>query len=256
MNRFTAPLLTGVAALLVSVPAVAQRPANGNDVLGLMRNKYKDWYQTLEFRQTTTLFRGDSSRQETWYETLQYLPGSGAHLRIDSGNPKEGNGTVSTWDSTWSMRAGHLASASANGNPFLGLIENVYLQPPATTAHQLEPLQFDMSRVTDGSWESRPVWIVGAASTADSMLPQFWVDKERLVVVRMLISTGPNRPPLDIQLSNYVETGGGWLATKVSMFSNKKPRQLEEYFDWKTRMPVDRKLFDPATWGSGEHWVK
>ena len=35
-----------------------------------------------------------------------------------------------------------------------------------------------------------------------------------------------------------------WNGTKVSMFVDGKPRQIEEYYDWKTRHSIDPKLFE------------
>ena len=38
--------------------------------------------------------------------------------------------------------------------------------------------------------------------------------------------------------------GGGWLATHISMFSSGKPRQLEDYYDWKSGIPIDPAVFE------------
>jgi hypothetical protein len=236
--------------------AQAGRPTTGTEVLERMHDKYaKKWYPTLTFTQKTTLRGSDGAMTEqTWYESLQWQPG-GARLRIDVGNLADGNGSMSSADSTWMVRAGKLTRTDSTGNPFIPLIENVYLQPAAITLKQLEPLQFDMSRVVDVTWEGRSAWAVGATSASDTTSPQFWIDTDRLVLVRMLLRFAPTRPPFDIHLDNYVETGGGWLATKVSMFSGGVPRQTEEYSGWKTRVKLDSKLFDPATWTTAVHWA-
>ncbi|HEY4320218.1 MAG TPA: hypothetical protein VGM77_03480 [Gemmatimonadales bacterium] len=252
MRRLT---LAGCALLIAATALGAQTPTSGIAVLDLMRKHYAGkWYETLAFNQTTTIFRGDSSTKQTWHESLQYFPTRGALLRIDNGDPALGNGTLSSWDSTWSVRGGKPGRISGSGNPFIALIENVYLQPADVTVHQLEPLHFDMTQVTSGAVDGRAAWIVGVSNAADSVTPQFWIDKERLVVVRFLVQFAPTGPPLDVHLGKYVATGGGWLATQVHMYQGGKPRQFEDYYDWQTRMKLDPGLFDPATWTSAKHW--
>ena len=246
-------LLAGATTL----PAQAGRPMSGADVLARMHDRYAGkWYPTLTFTQKTTRRGRDGAMtDETWYESIQFVPGTGAWLRIDTGEPTAGNGVLYTADSSWTMRAGKLAASDNNGNPFLPLIENVYLQPVATTVRQLEPLKIDMSRVADVSYDGRPAWAVGAASPTDSVSPQFWIDKERLVAVRAILSFAANRPPFDIHLDKYVATGGGWLATRVTMLAGGVPRQIEEYTGWKTNVKLDRKMFDPVTWSTAKHWT-
>lgn len=248
---------TLACACATTLSAQGAKPATGMEVLARMHDRYaRKWYPTLTFTQKTTRRGRDGNMTEqTWYESLRFEPATGAWLRIDTGEPVDGNGVLYTADSSWTMRAGKLSASDNNGNPFIPLIENVYLQPVAMTAKQLEPLKIDMNRVVDVSYDGRPAWAVGATSVTDTLSPQFWIDKERLVVVRAMLSFAAGRPPFDIHLDNYVETGGGWLATKITMLAGGVPRQIEEYSGWKTNVTLDRKLFDPATWSTARHWA-
>jgi hypothetical protein len=250
----TALACAGAGAL----PAQAARPVRGAEVLARMHDRYAGkWYPSLTFTQKTTRRGRDGNMTEqTWYESIQFERATGAWLRIDTGDPADGNGVLYTADSSWTIRAGKVVGSNNDGNPFIPLIENVYLQPVARTVQQLEPLKIDMSRVVDVSYNGRPAWAVGAQSPADTISPQFWIDQERLVAVRALLSFAPNQPPFDIHLDNYVETGGGWLATKVTMLAGGVPRQIEEYSGWRTHVKLDRRLFDPATWMTATHWKK
>jgi hypothetical protein len=247
-----------VCVTAAAPPAQGAGQMTGVDVLTRMHDRYaRKWYPTLTFTQETTRRgREGNMTEETWYESLQFEPATGAWLRIDTGEPTNGNGVLYTADSSWTIRAGKVTGTNNDGNPFIPLIENVYLQPVAVTMKQLEPLKFDMSRVVNVRYDGRPAWAVGAASDSDTLSPQFWIDKDRLVVVRAMLSFTPNRPPFDIHLDNYVETGGGWLATKVTMLSGGVPRQIEEYSGWKTSVRLDRKLFAAATWSTAVHWKK
>jgi hypothetical protein len=232
-------------------------PRTGADVLEAMRSAYAGkWYHTLTFTQKTTRRGKDGTeRQETWYETLTHTA-AGTKLRIDIGDLSAGNGVVYTPDSSFSVRGGQPQPPTASGNEFLPLIEGVYVQPVAKTVKELDQMKVDMSRVRAATWEGKPVWVVGASSAADTASPQFWVDSDRKLLQRMILSIGEGQPPFDVHLGGYVRAGGGWLATKIEMFQAGVRRQAEEYSGWKVDVPVDAAIFDLSKWSTAPHWAK
>lgn len=254
--------LSRLAALVICVltpPVAAQStPKTGTEVLQRMHDAYAGkWYKTLTFVQKTTIRRRDGTDTViTWHESLRFTDARGTQLRIDTGDLAAGNGVLYTADSSWVVRAGKLVAARPGGNEFLPLIEGVYMQPVARTVKDLDSAKIDMQRVSRANWQGRPVWIVGAASANDTTATQFWVDIERNVVVRMLLSPGGKGPMLDIHLDGYVPLQGGWLATKIVMTEGGQPRQAEEYSDWKANVPLRDELFSVDKWMTAEHWGK
>ena len=252
--------ILGVAALSAALAACGQHPGrtvpitDGRSVLARMREAYDGrWYQTLTFTQSTHFIRRDGTRDSaTWYESVK----GGDRLRIDIGPPSQGNGALYRGDSLISMRNGQVARRIALGNPFLPLIMGVYLQPLDTTVRQVTGFGFTLDHVREATWEGRPAWVVGGTSDADTLAPQFWVDRERLVLLRMKVGIGaPNTPLADISLGGYVETGGGWLATRVTINNNGQV-QTEDYHDWRPNVPLSDALFDPAQWTTAPHWAR
>lgn len=252
--------ITGAIALALLVAAghanAQGTPRPGEAVLQRMHDAYAGkWYHTLRFVQKTTQHRPDGSTViATWYESLRHTA-AGVQLRIDIGDPANGNGILYTADSSWRFRGGKLAGASADGNEFLPVIEGVYVQPLSRTIADLAQSKLDLSRVTHSTWEGRPATIIGVASTADSTSPQLWVDDERNVAVRMIIPGAANRPPFDVRLTDYVPVGGGWLATKVILSIGGVPAQVEDYADWKVDVDLPDALFSPAAWIPARHWA-
>ena len=259
MRRILA--ISSAFALTAGTAGTAARaqtsPANAEAVFQRMHDAYAgQWYATLTFRQKTTQWRPDGQQHVSgWYESLRYAAPRGAQLRIDIGEPSEGNGVLYTADSTYVVRHGALTASQAGGNEFLPLIEGVYMQPVARTMAELAGTHVDFARVAGGMWENRPVWIIGVASPSDSTVPQIWIDTARKVVVRMFLQPAPSAPVLDIHLGKYEPLGHGWLATKVEMYAGGKPRQFEEYTDWKADVGLSAALFDPATWKTAPHWA-
>lgn len=244
---------------IASLNAAAQQPPkSGGELLQRMHDAYAGkWYRTLTFRQQTTQWRPDGTQNVSgWLESLRYAPEVGTQLRIDIGDLAAGNGVLYTADSTWIVRGGKVTATRPQGNEFLPLIEGVYLQPVDRTLRELAGTGVDFAKVGAARWENRPVWIVGASSSADSTSPQFWVDAERNVVVRMILVPAPNTPVMDIRLDKYVPLGGGWLATRIEMYVAGKPRQFEEYSAWRAGQELATTLFDVQHWTDAPHWGK
>ncbi|HEY2850614.1 MAG TPA: hypothetical protein VGI97_12100 [Gemmatimonadaceae bacterium] len=229
------------AALL----AQADTPHTGREVLERMHAAYDgQWYRTLSFAQKTVRFTAAGERRaQSWHEYLRWTPERGTELRIDIGDASAGNNIRYTADSSWRYSAGKLAGHDANGNAFLPLIEGVYVQPVERTIADLASTHVDLSKVSTQTWNGRSVWVVGALAASDTLSPQFWVDPDKKILVRMILSFGAGRPPADVRLDDYVIVTGGMLATRVTMLSNGLPLQTEEYADWKTGAAIPDSTF-------------
>lgn len=252
MKRLIPATFAATALLSVATPATltAQDSAlPGVAVLERMRQAYDGkWYNTLTFIQRTIIERPGAKADTTiWYETIL-----GSRLRIDVGSPSAGMGMLYTADSTYVVRGGVLARALPNGNPFLPLIQGVYLQPVAQTAREIAAFGVDLSKATTGTWDGRRVDIVGASSTTDTTSAQFWVDDLNLVV--RVLGTLKGMGNADVRIGGYERLGQAWLGTKVSIIQNGRT-QIEEYSDWKAGMPVSPELFDLTRWMTAPHWA-
>lgn len=239
-----------------STRAVTPTATVGERTLAAMRAAYANsWYHTLTFRQRTTIYPPSGEpRIEQWYESLAQFDGRTV-LRIDRGSPREGNGILYTADSMWVIRNGTLAAQRASGNEFLPLIEGVYVQPVAQTAAELRREGFDLTKGYERSWNGMRVAVIGATTAADSTAAQFWVDRDRNLLVRMVIALTPTQT-FDVRLERYERAGGAWLATHVELFSGGRPAQMEDYSDWHVDPPLSAALFDVNHWTSAPHWAE
>jgi hypothetical protein len=242
-----------VLGAVLPKPATRRDPHDGLGVLERMHAAYAGrWYSSLAFVQRTTLVRAGGTRDTaTWYESLK----GPDLLRIDIGNPGAGRGVIFTAESSFVFREGRLARSGAEGNPFLPLVMGVYLQPVDRTAQGAKHHGFDLAKMCSRTWEGRAVYVVGAAAPADTLSPQFWVDVEKLVVVRMRVPGPGGGSPLDIRLDDYVRVDDGWLGTRVTISREGTPVQLEEYTEWSTDVALPDSLFDRQRWVTGGHWA-
>ena len=203
-------------------------------------------------QKTTRKTKDGRDTIQTWYESA-LLPG---RLRIDVGDPSEGNGVLYTHDSTYQMAGGSLKQSAKGGNPLIPLLFDVYVVPvDQTLADIRNTLKIDLSKVSQSTYDGRPVYIIGAA-LGEEQAPQVWIDTERLIVLRQVFVIGDTALTyVDSQFKQYRPIGNSWIAPECSFYINGKLLQKEQYTDIKADVPLSESLFDPAQWKTAHHWL-
>ena len=239
----------GLALLVALMQAAApERPiTTPRDVLDAMRARYVGkWYRNVTFVQDVTERRPDGSmaRSGAWREWLA-SPGK---LRIEFLPADSGNGALFTNDSQYVFRADTILRARPFIHPLLVLGFDVYAQPVDKTIAALTQRHFDLAVLSEATWENRPVWVVGAKA-GDLHTRQFWVDKERLVFVRLLepAPQDTTKTP-ETRFSKYYALAGGWMSPEVEFLLDGQRVFFEEYRDIKANVAMPAALWDPRQW--------
>jgi hypothetical protein len=90
--------------------------------------------------------------------------------------------------------------------------------------------------------------VVGAAP-GDTRARQFWIDRDRLVFVRLIEpSRRDTTKTAEIRFNRYYAVGDAWLSPEVEFLIDGARDFLEEYTEIKTGVPVDEAVFDPGKW--------
>ena len=252
-SHFLIPFLLGLFLAACSPGEKAtQNLENPADVLAAMKAKYHgSWYETLTFVQTSIEYKPDgASDTTTWYEAMA-LPGK---LRIDIGGPNTGDALIFRNDSIYVYNGGNLISSRVTYHPLLLLGFDAYFLETEDLMARLDSINFDLTVMHESTWQERPVYVIGA-SEGDSLASQFWIDKERLVFVRMIQKVGPTGEVLqEVQFNRYESVGDGWVAPEVLFFTNGKLSFKEIYNDVTAGVEFDARLFSPQNWASAIHW--
>ena len=238
--RWTLPL---VAFALTALPLRAQTPRTGDELISRMHARYDGkWYRSLTFTQRTVR---PGRPDATWYEAA-IIPG---RLRIDVAPIDSANAFMFVGESVYVYRDGKSLPARRDRNLLMTLGFDVYGQPAATTIEQLKEEGIDLSRVRSGTWQGRPVWIVGAAE-GDSLSNQFWVDQERLLFVRLIqqVPRQSGKAILEAQFNQYRPLAGGWIAMNVIARMDGKLLQQEDYSDVRANPPLPDSLYNTQTY--------
>jgi len=242
-----------VAILLTYTCAHAQKIQSGESLLRAMHDRYQaSWYETLTFTQKSTTYNADgTTKVETWYEALQ-IPGK---LRIDIGAPSDNNGYLMVDGKFTAFKAGKITDSGPLVNMLLVLGFDVYRQPAETTAAVIKGEGYDLSKFHEDNFEGQPVYVIGA-DKGDLNSKQFWVEKDRLLFVRLIEPARSDPKKIDdIRFTDYRRLANAWIAARVEVHSEGKLVFSEDYSDIAADPKLDQAVFDSAQFSSS-HWEK
>ena len=242
-----------VCVITLAAQATAQNMSSGEALLRAMHDRYQgNWYQTLTFTQKSITHKPDgTTSSEIWHEAL----GCPGKLRIDIGPLSDNNGIIFADGTVTSFKNGSVAGTRPYVHMLLVLGFDVYCQPAETTIEQVKGQGFDLSKLHEDTWEGQAVYVVGA-DTGDLKSKQFWIDKKRLLFVR-LIEPDPRDPSktADTRFVDYRQMSKGWVAAGVEMYVDGKEVFSEEYSDIQIDVKLSPAVFDPKQFTSA-HWEK
>jgi outer membrane lipoprotein-sorting protein len=246
---------TGMLALamLLAGASKAAEVKSGEALVKAMHDRYAaTWYKSVTFTQKSTTYNSDgTTKVETWYEAL-LLPGK---LRIDIGPQSDGNGYLLVNGNVTIFRGGEIKSNRAQQNMLLVLGFDVYGQSPEATLSICKQEGFDATKFHEDIWEGKPAYVFGAEK-GDLKSKQFWVEKDRMLFVRLLEpdAADPNKSQ-DIRFTDYRALGAGWISARVEVYSDGKKVFTEEYTEIKKDVPLDAAIFDPKQFTT-THWER
>jgi hypothetical protein len=217
---------------------------NGEALVRAMHARYENsWYETTTFTQKSTTYNPDgTTKVATWYEAAS-LPGK---LRIDFGEPSEGNAAILVDNTAYFFQKGQQASTRPYMNMLLVLGFDVYRQSPEATLAELKQEGIDVTKFHEEEWQGEPTYVVGA-DKGDLKSKQFWVEKKRLLFVR-IIEPDQKDPNVaeDTRFTDYRPAGKAFIAARVEVYNDGKLVFTEEYTEIKTGMKLDPATFDPV----------
>lgn len=225
-----------------TVPSKPKAITNSTELVKAMHSRWsKTWYPNFAFDQRAIYYEGDKvTKEEVWQEVYSQ-PGL---LGIRFNGFESGNGVIFREDSVYTFKDNQLQGKAFQVHPLLLLCFDVYFLQPETTVNKLEKIGFDLSKMAEAKWQGRDAYVVGTTDTADNTMPQFWVDKERLYIVRVL--TNPKGTPRDVEINNYQKLQGKWIATEIIFKTDGKTTLREEFFNMRFPKATNKAWFDPA----------
>lgn len=246
--KVAAGLLLAVMFAGSALWAATPRIKNGEQLLTAMHARYEhNWYRTVTFtEQAMTRNPGSTMKTETWWEEL-LLPGK---LRINVGSPTSGNARIFNDGQLTSFQNGKMTSSRPFVHMLLVLGFDVYRQDSKVTIREARDQGFDLNTLHDDAWEGKPVYVVGARK-GDLKSKQFWIEKDRLLFVRLIQpdERDPSKSD-DDRFGDYRRLPVGWISARVDFYVGGVDAFIEKYANIKENVKLDPSLFDPQkfTW--------
>ncbi len=226
--------------LLLAAALLGARAPDGEAVVRAAHARYAGkWPTAYTYVQKTTLPDG---RLESWYHAVQ-LPGL---LRIDVAPDITGRALIYRRDSLYSYGARKMKARSPWPDSFRLLVGDLHVAPPGETIARLRRFGFNLAWTHETTWQGKRVIVVGAKA-GDLVSKQFWLEKDRLILVRLIEPNGADpKRPMDAQVGGYQRAGGGWIERNVQIRLGGQLVQTEEYFDVKSGVRLDQTIFEPG----------
>jgi len=223
--------------------ARSQEIRDGQALSAAMHERYKDsWYDSVVFKEKAITLNPDgTSKTEIWDEALQ-LPGK---LRINKGPSSEGNGFVFVDGTLTTFQKGKASGTRTYVHMLLVLGFDVYRQDTKTTIDQVKGQGFDLTKIHAEKWEGQDAYVVGALK-GDLKSKQFWIEKNRLLFVRLIEPDEHDAARIhDSRFRDYRKLSTGWISPRVEFYTDGKNIFNEDYFDIKTNAKCEPALFEP-----------
>lgn len=258
MRPTRSPVVAGLALLAIVACARAPEPATTptpaarpigtpRALVARMHETWKDkYFRTLVFRQKNTLYRqGGGEETSEWLE-YQQVPG---RLRIEFLPAAPKNGIIFRDNRQYSFSNGRLSQEQPLVHPLLLLSADVYGLPVDTTMAALVAVKIDTTRLHTTTWLGQRAYVVGAAP-GDTTTSQFWVDAERMLLLRLVQknTTAQGRTVVVDYHFTYQDVAGVAIPKVIRFLRDGREYWREEYVDARVNAPLDPALFDPAQW--------
>ena len=254
LSRSIAAVLVMGAAACARTPEPAPPPAprpvdTPRALVARMRETWNGrYFRTMIFRQRNTLYLQSGGEQASEWVEYQSVP---RKLRIEFLPAEPKNGILFRDNRQYSFTNGRLAGEQPLVHPLLLLSADVYALPVDTTMADLASTKIDTTKLHESTWEGRRAYVVGAAA-GDSTTSQFWVDAERLLLLRLIQRT-TNAQGRTFVIENrftYQDVGEVAVPKVITFLRDGRPYWREEYTDVRLNPALDDALFDPAQWAA------
>jgi hypothetical protein len=197
------------------------------------------WYKNFTFYQTTENYKNDSLiKTAIWHEALIYP----SLFRISIGDSANGNAMIVKGDSVYNFSKGKLYRKASNEDDLTFLLGGMYFLPYNIVKQKMIKEGYDLKKACENTFEGKAVYIIGANSVTEKT-SQVWIEKDRLVVLRM-IKYKPDMKE-DAIFADYKKVENGWRENSVVFYINDKLYQKEKYYDCKANTNIDANIFDP-----------
>jgi hypothetical protein len=149
-------------------------------------------------------------------------------------------------DSIYQGRVGRPVARRPYVHPLMVLFTDIASADPAVTVAKVARMGVDLTKTRDDLYMGQPVTVIGAAQ-GDSSSTQFWIEKNRQLVVRVIEKESrPGAGVSDTRVLKHARAGTAWVESEIVFYQGGKLVQRELYNEITTDIPLDDAIFQPV----------
>jgi hypothetical protein len=219
-------------------------PRNGLEVIGAMRRAHPAGVlRSVSFTATIREPRVDTTRVRTATGVVAF-PGK---YRLEYWSSR--SGVVRDRERLAVFESGKRVASSSRVDVAHLLAYDVFAMRTDSMIQWLDIARVRLGRMRRDSWEGRDVLVIGGSSESDTTSTQFWVDEDRLRVLRV-IQPDPRRTRdrLDIRFREFDEVMDVPLPTRIDVYRNGRLAQQHTMTDLTANPSLPSRAFDLQRW--------
>lgn len=192
------------------------------------------WFQNFRFKQHTLRFDTTGVRTDStvWYESVSYP----YNFRIDR-NIEKNIYTIYRNDSMYNFRQDTLFNKLDQAAAHLVFKGGLYFIPLEESLEKLKKYGYETEIFREDSFMNQSAYVIGNDNN------QIWLHAKNFYCMRRIYTT-EDKQTVDVVYDNFKPLGKGFVEQQVTFYVDGKKRLEEFYFDIKTTLEFDKKIYD------------
>jgi hypothetical protein len=242
--------LLSLLVVMVGSVAYAQK-ITGSQVLDIMYNRHAGkWYKNMGVVKDVDIIENGKTRPGgSWLMAMEF-PGK---FRMDIGDPATKTTILLSNKILYKWQDGKKTYENQDRSSLLFLTGGMYWYKRKEIPGKLVEYNIDPTKAYQTTYNGKAVYVLGAENAKDK-LSQLWIEKDRLILLRIIEYDGMFNK-IETRYEGHKKYGNYWIESKVSYLQGDKVLQVEKYKgDVLINMKLDPMLFDPQQLHNARHW--
>ncbi|MBO6522306.1 MAG: hypothetical protein JJ971_00645 [Balneolaceae bacterium] len=221
--------------------------SSARDILTRVWLNSKDVHSTsFSYDAISTIYHnGKVYGSEEHFYAQQYP--NGLIVKFDSLNSS--NGIIFHYDSSYAYQNNKIEFSNFRPLRLWKQAFSIKFESPDETLEKVFNLGIDTTLISEDTFNNQNVYIIGA--TPGSLKKnQFWIDKEKLVTVRVITYLEERDFLWDVHFEDYLSLNNSWYAGTVKFYENNILTLVEEHINHQIIPTLPDTFFTPSNFGS------
>ena len=194
---------------------------------------------------STVYHNGSVYGEQLQYYAQQYPQG----LIVKFDSLQSANGIIFYYDSSYTFQNNNLEFVNFRPLRIWKQAFSIKFEEPRLSLDKLNKLDIDTTIVSESNFNGREVYIIGAEN-GRLKKNQFWIDKEKLVTVRIITYLKERDFLWDVHFEDYFNLNDSWFVGTLKFYENNTLTLVEEHKNLSFIHTLPDSFFSPVNFQS------